>query len=258
MRQLTIETKAGAAAVAPEKDYGTKHARPRWASKAVSTKERTFEGLLSTWELDLGGDVIHRGAFRRTLDDWRKSGRIIPLIDNHRYTSVLDVVGKMLEAKETPDGLWTKWQVIDDERGNQVLARVEGDFVDGLSIGYRAVKVEFPDETETRDDGVFRHIHELELREGSVVIWPMNEGARTDADTVKSLLAGLSPEQEQEIRALPTEVKVRLRALLSESEPPVTGTPAGGGLAPDDPKRLELEAAARAVVIRTLEGASAA
>lgn len=242
---------------APAKDFGTKHAQARWGTKAVSAKERTFEGLLSTWELDFGGDVIHRGAFKRTLDDWRGSGRIIPLIDNHRYSSVTDVVGKLLDAKETADGLWTKWGVVEDERGDQVLTRVEGDFVDGLSIGYRAVKIEIPSDEESRQ-GIFRHLHEVELREGSVVIWPMNDGSRVDSSTVKALLAGeMTPELEAELRALPAEQKAAICALLSESEPPAKGTPAGGGLAPDDPKRLQLEEQVRAVTLRSLGAAAA-
>lgn len=244
--------------LAPQKDFGTKHALARWGTKAVSAKERTFEGLLSTWELDFGGDVIRRGAFKRTLDDWRSSGRIIPLIDNHRYSSVTDVVGKLLDAKETAEGLWTKWGVVEDDRGDQVLTRVEGDFVDGLSIGYRAVKIEIPSDEEQRS-GIYRHLHEVELREGSVVIWPMNDGSRVDSSTVKSLLAGgMTPELEAEIKALPEDQKAALRALLSESEPPVEGTPAGGGLAPDDPQRLELEALAREITMRTLGSSAAA
>ena len=48
---------------------------------ALDEDSRTFEGLAATWDLDLGGDVIHRGAFKRTLEEWQKAGSVIPLLD---------------------------------------------------------------------------------------------------------------------------------------------------------------------------------
>ena len=51
--------------------------------KAVDEGARTFKGLSSTWDEDLGGDVIHEGAFARTIDHFKASGRVIPLMDGH-------------------------------------------------------------------------------------------------------------------------------------------------------------------------------
>jgi hypothetical protein len=95
------------------------------------------------------------------------------------------------------------------------------------------------------------------------VIWPMNEGARVDTDSVKSLTAALkagklSDEQVQEIRALPEDAKNRIRALL-DAAPPADSDSADApadGLAPDDPKRLEVESLIRGITIRGLARAS--
>ena len=207
--------------------------------KAVNAEERTFEGLASTWDLDLVGDVIHRGAFRRTLSHWRKSGRVIPLIDQHNYGSVRSVVGKLIAAKETEDGLWTRYQVIDGPDGDEVLRRIEGGYVTGLSIGFRPVKVEEPSDEE-RKRGIWRHIKEVQLLEVSVVIWPANDGARIDIDSVKSLLAAmkdrdLTDDDMAELKALRDDID----ALLNGIEAP--DSPDSGTSEPAEPDGLASE-----------------
>lgn len=211
------------------KRQGARRIRAPFDIKAISAEERTFEGLASTWDVDLGGDVIHRGAFARTLSHWRHSGRVIPLIDQHNYGSVRAVVGKLIDARETADGLWTKYEVIDGPDGDEVLRRIEGGYVDGLSIGYRAIKTESPTEEEARA-GVWRHLKEVQLREVSVVAWPMNDGARIDIDSVKSLRAALiDRELDEDDRAALKALRDDIDALLTDSDAedsPDAGTPA--------------------------------
>ena len=86
-------------------------------TKDVDTDARTVTGLASTWELNLGGDVIRKGAFTRTLDHWRQSGRA-------------------REAEEADAGLVTTFSVPDDEDGRKILTRVEAGIVNSMSIGY--------------------------------------------------------------------------------------------------------------------------
>jgi HK97 family phage prohead protease len=220
----------------------------RFEVKALDEKKRTFKGLASTWDEDLGGDVIHQGAFARTLDHWRAGGKVLPLIDQHNYGSVRSVVGKMLSATETDAGLEAEFEIIEGPDGDEVMRRVKGGYIDSLSIGYEAVKweMEKPDGAESWES--VRHLKEIKLYEVSVVIWPMNPGAVIDADSLKSLL--------REGR-LSNDEKKQLRALLEASgtDSPDEGTPAPDapkGLAPDDPKRLALEAELRAITLRSL------
>ena len=150
--------------------------------ESVDLEARTFEGLANTWDLDRVGDVVHRGAFRRTIKHWKESGRVLYLLDNHSaYGSVLSVLGKLLEAKETKAGLWVKYEVAPGATGDQLLAMLKGGFLDSLSIGYRPVKFERPTDAERRA-GIGLHLKEVEWRETSVVIFPANEGARIKAD----------------------------------------------------------------------------
>jgi len=216
-----------------------KRAPTRFEVKETDEEQRTFRGLASTWDLDLGGDVIHRGAFKRTLDHWRRSGRVIPLLDQHNYGSVRAVVGKLIEARETADGLDAKFQVIDGPDGDEILRRIKGGFVDGLSIGYRAVKIEEPTDEERRK-GILRHLKEIELREISVVIWPMNPNARLDVSSVKALLAkgadALTDDELAELVALRDDIDALLKG-FEATDSPDGGTPGAAepdGLASED------------------------
>lgn len=223
--------------------------------KGLDDQGRTFEGLLSTFEQDLGGDVVERGAFKRTLADWKKAkNKVIPLIDSHGRSSVRAVVGKLEDAEEQDAGLWTKWSVLDagDPDADAVHRRVKGGYVSKLSMGYRTIQQRNPTDEE-RKRGVFRYLKEVALEEGSVVIFPMNPGAEVDLTTVKSLLA-LAAEDEigtedlDELKALHQQIGALLSRPASEGDPSAPDA----GLAQDHPKRLELESIYREIILRGL------
>lgn len=226
----------------------TKTAAP-FQVKALDEEKRTFRGLASTWEEDLGGDVIERGAFKRTINAWKSSGKVMPLIDQHNYGSVRSVIGKMIDAKETDAGLEAEFEIIEGPDGDEIMRRVKGGYIDSLSIGYEAVRweIEQPEDAESWER--IRHLKELKLYEVSVVIWPMNPGAVIDADSMKGLTAALKAGRI---------TKEQLRALLEDeaaSDPAEDATPEADepkGLAPDDPKRLAVEAELRAIRLRSL------
>jgi uncharacterized protein len=205
--------------------------------KEADDGELIIEGLASTWDLDLGGDVIQPGAFARTLDHWRGSKKIIPLLDQHQYGSVRAVVGKLLEAKETDAGLWTRWQMLDSDDGREVYQRIKGGYIDGLSIGYRVIG------DAPVKDGV-RYIKEVALEEVSAVIWPMNPGARIMA--VKAAVASMTDDERKEVGAL-----------FEVSAPVAEADPEPEGLAPEDPERIAIEETAREVIIRALASSTA-
>lgn len=172
----------------------------RFEVKAIDAEKRTFTGLAATWDEDLGGDVIEKGSFKKTISEWKAGGKVMPLIDQHNYGSVRSVVGKMTAASETDAGLECDFEIIDGPDGDEVLRRVKGGFVDGLSIGYEAVKWEM----EEADNfwGRIRRLKEVRLVEVSVVIWPMNPNATIDTDSVKAALMSMDDDQKKEFRAL--------------------------------------------------------
>ena len=68
------------------------HSVTRFEFKAIATEKRQFTGLSSTWDLDLGGDLIEKGAYRRTLREWKASGR--------RVAARLDVASRDSAARQ--------------------------------------------------------------------------------------------------------------------------------------------------------------
>jgi HK97 family phage prohead protease len=162
--------------------------------KAADFESRTFEGLASTWDLDSGNDIIHKGAYKRTLSHWKSAAgrQVIPLVDQHNYGSIRSVLGKMVDGEETDVGLHTKWQVVPGNDGDELLHRLKGGFVTGLSIGYEAVgKPEYTEEDRDGRKVRVRHLKELKLYEVSAVVFPMTEGARLDPTSVKCLTDAL-------------------------------------------------------------------
>ena len=225
-----------------------------FAIKSVDQKARRFSGLASTWEKDLGNDVIHKGAFKKTISDWRGSkSKTIPLLDSHDRFSVDSVLGKMIDASETSAGLETEFEMRDTPKAAEALKAIEDGFISGLSIGYEPVefKYEKPEGGSMWD--TIRHLTEVKLREVSLVVFPMNEGARVDPSSVKSLIdaakAGqLTDAQKAELLALLLPAAATPAAPKTEAPAP----DAPNGLAPDDPARLALEAQLRALKFRSL------
>lgn len=172
--------------------------------KAVGTgTDRTFEGLAATWDLDLGDDIIEKGAFSATLKEWKSSGRPIKLLDSHSTLTIRSALGKLVAAKETDEGLWTKWEVIGGGDGDAALDRLRLGIVDSMSIGFFPVKWSF-EENDAARFGVIRHLIEIDLKEVSLVLFPMNPAALIDTSTVKHrLLTGkYSPDELEGLKAL--------------------------------------------------------
>jgi len=192
----------------------------RFEVKAFDDADRTFSGLAATYDLDLGGDIIEAGAFKRTLKNWQSSKNVLPLLDSHNGHSVRNVVGKMVEGEETDEGLLSTFEVIGGPDGDEIFRRVKGGYVDGLSIGYSAVKVRYPDTEEERQKGIWRYLEEVKLHEVSVVLWPMNPEARIDTASVKAMILALqSSELRDDDRAELKALQSQLRALLAGPGP---------------------------------------
>lgn len=213
--------------------------------KAIDDSARTFSGLANTWEKDLGDDIVHQGAFARTLEHWSrdKVKRNVPLLDWHGWGSVRIVLGKMIEAEETDAGLEATFKVTKGQDGDEVLHRLRDGMLNALSIGYEPVRWEI----EQADDGKrVRHLHELKLMEVSLVVWPMNDSSRVDLGTVKSILREMKDGPAAE----------ELRALLSGTQPKPADAPAPApaptGLAPDAKEIELLRERARRIKLRSL------
>jgi len=215
---------------------------------------RRFTGLASTWDLDYGGDVIVQGAYARTLAEWKATGRVIPLIDMHNYGSVKSVVGRLVDAEETADGLDGTFEIMAGAEGEPYSARVRDNLIDGLSIGYEVVSSREPTDSE-RKMGVRRVIEDLELREVSLVIWGMNPNALIT--NVKAQLAQLK-DSPSELRKLNTFIgNLQKKAPPEESadapEQDATTPPEATPGPPADSRKADDAAVRRAELLRDMK-----
>ncbi len=134
----------------------------------------TFEGLASTFDRDLVGDIIEPGAFKetiqRSMDRAARRGKqaLIPALFNHDPSKP---IGRFVELRETDDGLFAKGELRKDSdlAAGTVIPAIKAEAVAAMSIGF------FID--SKRFEGDTRHIERLTLVEASLVTFPANEGA---------------------------------------------------------------------------------
>lgn len=152
-----------------------------------SKGDMTFEGYLAVFDnIDSYGDVIVKGAFEQTLKEIEEKGTTIFVLENHGGWGTTSTdktpIGYFKEMKEDEHGLFVKGQLYSTARGKDIysILKESPKGTVGMSIGYRARKVVYPDALpqEKREKGVDRYLTEIELREGSIVTFPANTEAR--------------------------------------------------------------------------------
>ena len=171
--------------------------------KSLSSMQ--FEGHGAVFgNVDLGGDVILPGAFKRTLAEHKANGSLPAMFWQHDRTRV---PGKWLDVGEDDNGLPVKGELAPTELGKEVHTLLKMDAVSGLSIGYLPV----PGQVEYEADGV-RLLKEVELFEVSIVAIPMNPKAQIAH--VKSRLSarGEYVPTDKEMAELKREAERYLRA----------------------------------------------
>ena len=137
----------------------------------VDTSKRTVEAIASRMGIvDLGNDIIHEGAFKRTLKA-RLPKQRIKFMFGHR-----ELLGLMTHAEEEGDKLLTVNKIDTIQRGDEVLTHIEAGTLNEMSIGFDIPrgKSEIKAESEEENAPIIRHIHEVELFENSIVMWGMN------------------------------------------------------------------------------------
>ena len=146
----------------------------------------TFTGYGSVFNItDQGGDVVESGAFGKSLKTWQDSGRVVPVLWQHRSGEPIGSWNSLSEDNHGLIGKAALW-VEDAPYAKIAYKGMKEKTITGLSIGYHVKR-----ESLDRKAGINR-LHELELVEISVVTNPMNDAARVDS--VKSkLLAGDKP-----------------------------------------------------------------
>jgi hypothetical protein len=144
----------------------------------------TFEGYGAIFgNVDAGGDVIQKGAFKETLRDWNKTKKLPPMLVQHGGWMMTDMdalpIGIWEAMSEDDTGLQVKGRLInlDTERGKTIHGAMKEGALDGMSIGYRAKEFALG----TKPDEPRRTLKKIDLMEVSVVTFPMNGKARVSS-----------------------------------------------------------------------------
>lgn len=173
----------------------------KFAPEGLDQQTGRFSGYGAVFgNLDSYGDVIAKGAFRDTLRDWRKAGKLPPMLVQHGGWMMTDMdalpIGVWEEMSEDDTGLAVKGRLInlDTDRGKQIYGAMREGVLDGISIGYRAK--EFAVGTKPGEPA--RTLRKIDLVEVSVVTFPANGLARVSS--VKSMRE-LSAEDSRDLEA---------------------------------------------------------
>ena len=229
---------------------------------AVDEFAMRVSGYASTWDPDLGGDMITRGAFREGLAEWRANGQPIQFVDFHNYTGLKKILGRVIDAHEDDTGLLTTFGIVRGQETEHARELVKTKSITGLSIGYRVPRggQREPD-ARLKALGVTRILDKIALHEVSLVMSPMNPHARVTSDgkglgpddpkrlalnaRLESLIAGERDRKERELAELRAK-HAKLKAWYAEHF-----------IAPDDPRRIALDAKLRELQLRRLRSAIA-
>ena len=132
----------------------------------------SFAGYASLFgEADLSRDMVMPGAFRASIRK-RGAGGIRMLFQHDPAAPI----GVWREVREDSRGLFVRGQLMAEvARAREVLALMRAGAIDGLSIGFRAVRGRTDAKT-----GI-RRLLEVDLWEISVVTFPMLPAARVSA-----------------------------------------------------------------------------
>jgi uncharacterized protein len=146
----------------------------------VDSDKWTFEGYASTWDIDLVGDQIIKGAFKKTLEE-SKDNRGIKVLWEHK-----DPFGMPSHMEEDSKGLYVKAKVSETAENKSRLTYMKDGIVDKMSIGYDVLQ------DDISEDGSIRMLKELKLYEFSAVTFPANPF--TSIENVKSHVDILSTQ----------------------------------------------------------------
>lgn len=176
---------------------------------ADTQDEMRFKGYGAVFNnIDSYGDVIEPGAFAVTLDEAKRTGLYPSMLLQHGgygfSPSDMMPIGVWDKLSEDSVGLFNEGVLADTTMGldtYKLMKMKPRPAITGLSIGYIAKKSTL----RSKPEEPRRRLHEIDLREISIVTFPANSRARvTD---VKSSAGFTEREFEQLLRDVGYSVK---------------------------------------------------
>lgn len=166
----------------------------------ADAKTGTFTGYGAVFgNVDSYGDVIQKGAFKETLREAKKTGRMPKMLLQHGLGfGTLDAIpcGAWSMMEEDEIGLKVEGSLfaMNTERGQYIYEGMKSGAIDGLSIGFRAIDFSYG----AKPGDPRRTLKKVQLDEVSIVTFPANDKARTSG--VKSA-ADYTPQDWRALEA---------------------------------------------------------
>lgn len=193
-------------------------------------EEGQFVAYASTFdrEPDSYGDVVAKGAFAKSLEEWEKSGNVIPVLFGHRMDDPDFNIGAVLKAEEDEHGLKITGQLdLDSPKGLKTYKLIKGRRLSQLSFAFDVLdegSVKLEDGTKANE------LRELKLYEVSLVPIGANQNTeilamKTAVDVfAQSVKAGrtFSAKNEESIRQA-TEASESVAATLKDLLAQISG-----------------------------------
>jgi HK97 family phage prohead protease len=158
------------------------------------TDDGKFSGYGAAFNnVDYGKDSIQPFAFSKSLENWTKSGRIVPALWQHKTDEPIGDFPNLLEdnfgLRFNDGNLW----VAEAPYARIAQKGMKTKTITGMSIGYSVKRQELD-----RKSGITK-LFELDLMEISIVTHPMNTLARvTDVKSMQDILeAGQIPSLKE-------------------------------------------------------------
>ncbi|MCU7713074.1 HK97 family phage prohead protease [Priestia sp. JV24] len=167
-----------------KEEYGKRLTKRLINLSAKSLGENTLVGMASLWGFpaDEHGDVVRRGAFRKTiLEKINREGGGIPLLDSHIYDAA-HTIGTVYKAEETEEGLKIWARLSTSPTALDIRQKMQEGHVCKLSIGYDVINESYGRDPDTKQQ--VRFLNEVKLFEVSVVPIPASD--RTKVLEIKS------------------------------------------------------------------------
>lgn len=141
--------------------------------KDIDTEKRSVAGYFAIFDnVDMDGDVIERGSFRKSIQERGPEGKqLIKYLLDHDRTKA---IGKITKLEEDTKGLYFEAKIGTHSLGNDFIEMLKSDLINQASIGFKTIKEQF-DQTKKAN-----RIKEVMLYEGSSVTFL---GANPEAGT---------------------------------------------------------------------------
>ena len=140
--------------------------------KSVDLEEGIISGYASVFgNVDSYGDIVVEGAFGKSIEKIKKTGKTIPVFYGHNMEDPRANIGRVIELREDGHGLLFKAQLdlSGGTYGRLVYEQLKDGRLDSLSFGFSVI---YGAPTEAGYE-----LRELELYEISVVPIPANREA---------------------------------------------------------------------------------